>query len=77
MWVCSHVYVGRRSRLEGKIGNKEFILVVLNLKEEFPLWCNILGGLEVGSIPSLAQWVGGPAFLQLRLRLQLKLRSNP
>ena len=32
---------------------------------------------DTGLIPSLAQWVGDLAFLQLWLRLQLQLRSHP
>ena len=46
-----------------------------------PLWCNrvvsVLGALGRRCDPSPALWVEGPALLQLQLRLQLWLRSDP
>ena len=49
--------------------------------KEFLLWCNkidgVSGALGCSLIPSLAQWVKDLALLQLRLRSQLQLRSDP
>ena len=43
---------------------------------EFLLWHNGIRG-NAGSIPDRAQWVKDPVLLQLQLRCQLWLRSDP
>lgn len=48
---------------------------------EFLLWCKGSPASwehwGLGSIPCLAQWVMDPALLQVRLRLRLRLGSDP
>ena len=48
---------------------------------EFPLWRNgqqhLRSNWDAGSIPSPAQWGKDPVLLQLQLRSQLRLGSDP